>query len=555
MSRYLALDIETDSLNPRSGTILCTGFSDGTYITTDIRAATQKRINAAKAAGQTIVFQNGSFDVKFLNNIGVEVENEYDTMVAAYLLSDRPKGLSLDSLISYYLGLPSHKEDIKSGAVFTDPELLKLYCLKDAELTAQLAGVLTEKLIEEGKLDFFNQLMEVRQMLTKAEARGIHYDLEKHEKKIREVSESIDNLFQILSVEAREITKDCPLAKKGVFNFNSPKQILWLLQTLGCNTLHPIKKTHSADILVLEENKDKHPVVRMITDLRKLEKLHSTLESYREALEPTGIHVNFNCTNTRTGRLSSSGPNLQQVDRDPAVRALFTARPGFKFVIGDLAQIEPRLVAHYSKDPTLLDVFKSGVDFYGTIACEVLGATCSPNEVKDKEPAKRAVAKEAALSTLYGIGANKLALLIQRKGKLPDFNARDAYSFIDSYFKRFPNLKDLQRGIHKVCKERGFITNYYGRKVDVTEEEIFMTGVNSLIQSSASDFMLFKTLELHKRTDAHLIALVHDECIWEVPVASAHAFKADLDKHMTTADFRVPIKFESAVCDSWAGKK
>lgn len=563
-NRFLAVDIETNSLDWLTGKILSIGFSDKYYFCEAEQGPDFIKLAgdylAAKSIENMIVWQNGSFDVKFLWANGVvECENQFDTMIAAYLLTDRPIRLGLDSLASYYLGLGSWKEDFKSGAALEDPELLKLYCLKDAEVTCQLASVLETKLHEEGKYEFFQQLMEARRMLTRAEYRGVKFDTDANTALIARLNKVLVRQMRNLNKAGAEVAKLCPLVKKGEFNWSSPKQVLWLLKHLGLRTINPLTKKESADITVLEMNKYKHPLITSLMGMRGTKKLISTLEGYNEALRVDGaLHPGMNCTNTRTGRLSSSGDlNFQQVDKRPWVRNLFRARPGHKFVIADLAQIEVRMAAHYSKDPILVQTFKENLDFYGNIACQILGANCSPNEVKRKYPEKRQVAKVIGLSVLYSIGCNKLASTIRNDGGIRDFGPNDARKVIDDYFTKFAGLKTLQSNVHKAVDQKGHLVNLLGRKVDVSPDEAYMTAVNSLLQSSASDYLLFKAVEFMQTADnsTYLLGLIHDEILIEVPEQRAEVEAKRLKALLEQApSLRVPIIAEVVIGDTWSCK-
>ncbi len=565
MGKFIALDIETSGLNFQTDKIICVGFSDGHfYLGTQLDQVSAK-IKQLKDAGVIIVMQNGSFDAKFLRANGVEVPQEFDTMIAAYLLTDKPGKLGLDALASYYLGIVSWKQDFKSGAAALDPELMKLYCLTDCKHTEALAYKLEEKLKEEGKLDFFYKLMKARQMLTRAEYTGVTLDVEATKNLIRTLSAEYEAQITKLNDLGNSFTSNLPEGKNKkarAFNWSSPAQVKWLLKDqLGLNVLHPLTKKESADIEVLETNKDKHPLIPELIKMRGVKKLMGTLEGYIESLGSDGrLHPNFNCTNTITGRLSSSGAlNIQQVDSSARVRSLFVAKPGHKLVIGDLAQIEPRLAAHYSKDPVLMEMFKNEEDLYGTIAVQILGADCSPNEVKDRYPDKRKVAKVIGLSVLYGIGVNKLSGTIRNDGGIRDFGIHDARNVIDTYFTKFRGLKDLQMRVHRAITSKGYLENLEGRKVDVSEDKVHRDGVNSLLQSSASDFMLFKTVEFEEKYatkfQAKLLVLCHDENIFEVPEAFADDFAKAMQEHMeNTPHLRVPIKFECSVGDNWSCK-
>lgn len=556
MTKYIGVDIETTGLDFTSDRILCIGFSDGQYY--DIYP-----YNITKPKNATIAYHNGSFDTKFLRAQGViELPNEFDTMIAAYLLKDRPTKLSLDSLVSYYLGLPSWKDDIKSGAIFEDPELLKTYCLDDARYTEQLAYILEGKLREEGRWDFFLKLMQVRRALTDAEYTGINYDAPKsveYETCLKAELEEVEEALKIEGADLIALYKEQTGAKS--FNFNSPKQVLWLLKTLNLPYINTLTKKESSDVSTLMMSAGKNPVIDLLLKARKLKKKITSLESYRteNISTVTGrIHCNFNLSNVRTGRSSSSGPNLQQVDRDPKVRALFSATRGKVFVVGDMAQIEVRMAAHYSKDPTLINMFTRNEDFYGTIAVEVLGSQFSVNEVKEKDPVKRQVAKVIGLSILYGVGPNKLKTFIEEKGGV-DYSHTEIRQIITRYFERFSGLKELQMQVHRRADQNGFLTNLFGRQVDLQKNDIYMKGVNSLLQSSASDLLLFRQVEvLEKAPYAKLIATVHDEVIYEVEEGRAQEFmNTVLKPTMEQVDdikFRVPLKFDAKIGLNWAIK-
>ena len=564
MSKYISCDIETNGLDARLNQIICVGFSDGHFYEAnkDNLPLIQYKIKYLKGTNRTLVMHNGSFDTKFLWANGVEIENEFDTMVAAYLLTDRPGKLSLDALASYYLGLPSWKEDIKGGAVFSDPDLMRLYCIKDCEVTLKLAEVLERKLIEEGKLDFFYKLMAARRMLTRAEYRGFAFDVDACEALVKELTAQYEHELMELNRIGGAIVAAFPKMTKAGFNWNSPAQIKWLLKdALKLNTVNPLTKKESADAFVLELNQNKHPLIPHILQMRDTKKKISTLEGYLEYAKNTRtLYTNFNCTNTITGRLSSSGQlNLQQVPRDAKFRSLFKAREGYKLVIGDLAQIEVRVAAHYSKDPVLCAMFEREEDFYGTLAVQILGAECAPNEVKSKYPEKRAVAKVIGLSCLYGIGTNKLCSTIQNAGGVKDFTVSQASSIINDYFEKFSGLRTLQSNIHRALTQKGHLINSEGRKVDVSEDKVHRDGPNSLLQSSASDFLLFKAVEIEpkvKELGGHILALIHDELIIEAPIAEADKCVNIVKEHIETKhNFRVPIKYSVGVGDTWADKE
>jgi DNA polymerase-1 len=334
---------------------------------------------------------------------------------------------------------------------------------------------------------------------------------------------------------------------------------LWLLKHLGLETINPVTKKESADATVLTLSKGKNPIIDQLLVLRKLKKKAKSIEGYIEDVKRDGkIHCNFNCSNVRTGRLSSSGPNLQQVDRGTDIRELFIADEGSSLVIGDMAQIEVRMAAHYSKDATLMAMFEREEDFYGTIAVEVLNSAFLPNEVKEKDPVKRKVAKVIGLSILYGVGPNKLKNFIKEQGGV-DFSHTEIRQIINKYFERFSGLKQLQMGVHRKCETTGTLLNLYKRTIDISKADIFMKGVNSLLQSSASDLLLFKQLEVEEKAPwAKLLLVVHDEFVIQCPKGREEELIGiirPIMENVVDIGFRVPLKTDISYGKDWSCKK
>ena len=344
------------------------------------------------------------------------------------------------------------------------------------------------------------------------------------------------------------------------FNWNSPTQVLYALKEIGIEPLRydfkeRIHKESSASE-VLEEYTDRGRFIPGLLRLRTAEKQASMLQSYKE-LENTKthrLHGSFNITSTATGRLSSSKPNMQNQDRSPAIRSLFVPTPGKVLIIGDLAQIEVRVAAHYSQDPKLMEMFFKEEDFYGKIATEVLGTQCTPNEVKKRFPEDRAVAKVIGLSILYGTGAKRLQSAIKR-GAGRDYSEQHCRAIIKDYFKNFEGLKELQKRIERAIIEKGYLTNLFGRKLYIKPEDSFMHGANYLLQSTASDFMLFTQLRLDD-TKSDLIALVHDELIRECTPESVDSVITECKQAVEESglSWRVPMKLDIKACNNWGEK-
>ena len=346
-----------------------------------------------------------------------------------------------------------------------------------------------------------------------------------------------------------------------VINWNSPVQLKAFLKSRGYDLwIYDFKKratvestgSEALEKLLPNEN------IQMLLDYRGAIKLHGFLQGWLDDQVSGRIYPSYNVASTRTGRLSCSSPNLQQVPRDKSIRSLFIPSPGKVFVIADYAQIEPRVAAHYTQDEALTQVFTDGLDFYGSIAVNVLGVQCHPNEVKEKFPELRKVAKEIGLSILYGIGAPKLSSIIKKRtGRI--FTKEQCAKIIKDYFEAYPRLLQFRNYIINKIEAGEILRTHYGRQFRLDPNKSFSTGVNTIVQSTASDACLFsqlqvaKTLECHK-LDAQLGAIIHDEVIYECDLSIAQDVGQILETVMTNQGFKCPVKLDWATGNNWGDK-
>lgn len=578
LTKKLGIDIETTGLSHLSDRIISISLYDNVnnkniffknpnkseYIPKDVRDNLVKTLAEYKGKGYLFTYQNGMFDIKFLwaelgkiamttdQSHTVAITNDLDSLIGAGLLPKKPVKLSLDSLVSYFLGIPSWKENMED--IWADDKLLEIYNNKDSKYTAKVMDIIEERLKEAGRWGFFLDAMRASNLLTEASFSGIMIDVAGANELIKELTEEKTRALESLNSELPEGTK---------VNWNSPKQVLPLFKELGLDVIHPLSGKESVDTEVINLNKHKHPIPLKLSEFKKVNKKLTSVESYitKYKSKIDTIHCNFNMSNTKTGRLSSSNPNLQQVDKDPRIRKLFVASPGMDLVVGDMAQIEVRMAAHYSKDPVLTHMFDENLDFYGTIANKVLKVDIHPNELKDKNKKMRDVAKVIGLSILYGTGAKRLRNTILSKASV-EYTLEETCDIIENYFEEFIGLTELRQQVDRVLSERGYVKNLMGRHVDIAASKIYMTGVNALLQSSASDLLLFRQLEVSKRAPwAQLINIVHDEVIYEVPEGRGPEFEKILKEVMESRKinentyFRVPLIMDCAVGKDWSIKE
>ena len=389
-------------------------------------------------------------------------------------------------------------------------------------------------------------------VLADMEAAGVAIDREAFASFLDEVGRDLERL----SGEIYEVAG-------GPFNIRSSQQLATLLfQTLG---LKPKGKTPGGALStssdVLEKLKAEHTVVQLILDFRMLEKLRSTyLEPLPKLADDAGrIHTTFNQTATATGRLSSSGPNLQNIPiRGPQgdrMRACFTAAPGTLLAAADYSQIELRVLAHFSQDPELIAAFTEGTDIHARTAGLIFGVNPA-----DVHPDDRRAAKAINFGLLYGMGPQKLAQEI-------GVTMAEAKDFIARYFEKLNRLKAFYDEVLAKAESDGHVTTLLGRRRLLKEltsrnanlqAQARRQAVNTVIQGSAAD--LIKQAMLNVHADDHIRDLggrltlqIHDELLLEVPEANAQACGDRMKEIMSQVyPLRVPLVVDMGVGINWA---
>ncbi len=341
-------------------------------------------------------------------------------------------------------------------------------------------------------------------------------------------------------------------------NLNSPKQLGELLfTTLGIPS--PTKKI-STRAEVLEQLAEDYPICEKILEYRKYQKLQST---YIDALIPMRdsqgrIHTSFDPVGTATGRISSSEPNLQNIpvrtELGKAIRGAFIAGPGRVLVDADYSQIELRVLAHISGDPTMIHAFQEGQDIHARTASEVYGVP-----LEEVTSQMRSACKAVNFGIVYGISEFTLAKNI-------GVSRWEAKDFIDRYFHRYPGVKAYMDGAVKKGYAQGYVTTLMGRRRYLPELQSSnynlrsfgeRCAMNSPIQGTAADIIKLAMIRVAKALkdgsyQAKLIMQVHDELIIEAPEAEAEAVKTLLRDCMeNVAALSVPLKTEISTGADW----
>jgi DNA polymerase-1 len=348
------------------------------------------------------------------------------------------------------------------------------------------------------------------------------------------------------------------------FNISSPKQlgdILFIRLKLDENARVSKTKQFITNEEILQRLTSKHPIVDKVLEYRGLRKL---LTTYVEALpllvdKKTGrIHTSYNQAVAATGRLSSNNPNLQNIPvkdaRGREIRKAFVPEKDHIFLSVDYSQIELRLMAHLSKDETMIGDFLSGNDIHSATAAKIFGV-----EINNVTREMRSRAKTANFGIIYGISSYGLSerLTIGRK---------EAKELIDGYFNSYPKVKIYMDESIKKARDVGYVTTMFGRKrylPDIQSRNQVVRGnaernaINAPIQGSAADIIKIAMIKIHSRMKSEnyhssMILQVHDELIFEVAIPELEKLKNMVLYEMSNAvKLDVPLNVDWGTGRNW----
>lgn len=475
------------------------------------------------------------------------------------------------------------------------------YVLKDCKYTYDLFMMFYEKLQRREELEFFQEQLKRTKMLLEAELRGITLDTSKllqvelettaevvrlkgeldvvwdkaHE--AHKNKEASDLHIKYTEMEDIAILKNSKNAEKiriryqklydtavdkleKKINFDSPKQMTWLLRDHFGHSITTFEGEESTGKATLERLSDQgHKDIGLFLEYRKTNKiLTSFLPTYKELSRDGIIHPTFNETGTRTGRLSSSDPNMQQVP--PGLYQLFKPRDGYTFIQYDYASIEAILLAFYAEDPMLYDLIKNDKSIHNANAKIFFNLDCEIEDVKDKYPKERNVAKHIGFALFYGAGINRILETFANFGfVITEHQAREIHENMKEHYKQ---VFDFHKQLTKAFESGDVIRNVVGRPIKIQAwESAYMNGLNTLVQSSASDMLLLAAynanVEMESAAiDATPLLFVHDAVLFEVD--KGHAAKADkiIRKHLlgfdlTTELGKIDLQIEGGINDVW----
>jgi len=345
------------------------------------------------------------------------------------------------------------------------------------------------------------------------------------------------------------------------FNLNSPKQLGHaLFEVLGLPAGKKTKTGYSTNAETLEGLRKYHPVIDVILDYRTHQKLNSTyVEGLINKIAPDGrIYSTFNQTETRTGRISSSEPNMQNIpvrtELGSELRKLFVAKEGHTLLDADYSQIELRILAHISGDQVMKDAFINGEDIHARTASQVLKLP-----IEMVTPQLRSRAKAVNFGIVYGIGAFSLS-------KDTGMTVKEADAFIKDYLHNFSGVADYMNNITRFAKEHGYVTTLYNRKrllpeINNSNKNVQALGarmaMNTPIQGTSADIIKIAMVRVYNRLKkenmkSQLVLQVHDELIVEAPFDEVEKASLILSEEMqNAAQLSIPLKADVNSGKNW----
>ena len=510
----------------------------------------------------TKVGQNLKYDMSVLAQHGITLRGiAFDTMLESYVLDSVASRHDMDSLALNYLNEETIKfADVagKGAAQITfnqvPLEQAAPYAAEDADITLRLHQVLWPKVAGEAALKKVFEEIELPlvPVLSRIERTGALVDDTLLFQQSQELSERLAELE----------TQAWDLAGQQ-FNLASPKQLGEILfEKLQIPVLKKTAKgAPSTKEEVLQELALDYPLPKVLLEHRGLAKLKSTYtDKLPTMINPvTGrIHTSYHQAGTATGRLSSSDPNLQNIPVRTAegrrVRQAFIAAPGSKLVAADYSQIELRIMAHLSQDPSLLAAFSAGQDIHRATAAEVFGV-----ETDAVTSDQRRSAKAINFGLIYGMSAFGLARQL-------GIGRKQAAEYIELYFTRYPGVQNYMNNIRYSAAEKGYVETFFGRRLYLPEinsrngmrrQAAERTAINAPMQGTAADIIKLAMISVQSwlessALNSKIIMQVHDELVLEVPESELDVIKQGLCERMeNAAELLVPLVVDVGVGNNW----
>jgi len=570
--KSVCFDTETTGLDAISASLVGIAFSwqkgTGYYVPVPDNEAERNEILSDLTpffACESIekVGQNLKYDIKVMHQHGVEVKGSlFDTMLAHYIINPDMRH-NMDVLAETYLGYrPKPISDLigkkgKNQGSMRDVPLDQQteYAAEDADITWQLKEHFEHELGKNEQRDLLHNVeLPLVRVLAAMELAGISLDVPYLNGMATELEQEAQDLAQRIFDQAGE-----------TFNLASPKQLGPILFN-KLKLVEKPKKTKTGQYSTAEEVLStlakNHPIVADILEWRSVQKLNNT---YVSALpqdvnsRSNRVHTVYNQAVAATGRLSSNHPNLQNIPirtpRGQQVRKAFVAKDdNHVLMAADYSQIELRIIASLSEDPSMVAAFNNNEDIHAATAAKVFGVPLA--EVSREQ---RSQAKTVNFGIIYGVSAFGLS-------NQTTLNRTEAKALIDTYYENYPKLKAYMSAQVDFAREQGYVATVLGRRrylKDINSRNAVVRGaaernaINAPIQGSAADIIKIAMLNIYKRMQAEqlqakMLLQVHDELVFECPKAELDALKQLVQTEMENAyTLQVPLTVDIGVGQNW----
>lgn len=539
-SEWVACDVETSGLDPWGDRLRLVQFGTKTDAWALRFPEDKDAIEAALQRERALVGWNSKFDEQFLRNNGFDPNFTDDAKMMAHLLFSE-QDLHLKSFGDQHLGADSSKAQAELKAVMrknkwtwgtipTDTYEYWFYGGKDTMLTAQAAEYCWDMVASRGYEELYEKELAVWHIVTEAEQRGIGVDLEYCQEQLTKLEKE--------AADIQSYYPDVPLGGK--------KEVVTLLEAAGVALprTKPSTRFPKGQPKLDEETLEgiDHPIAADIVRYRKLLKnAHTYFRAFLNLEVDGRIHTTLKTMEARTGRMSSSIPNLQNVPKREAgayVRRAFVAKPGHSFVNADFQQIEYRIFAAAAGEPAMIQAFLDGEDMHAVTARMALG-----HEPSKKE---RDIGKNGNFAELYLAGLEKFA-------KTAGISLDAARRFKTQYHKQFTRIRPYTRSVIRYAQANLFqVETKAGRRIGVDATKPY-AAVNYAVQGTAADELKESLIRIgDTRWIEYYLLSIHDEHMFEVPDELVPEIVAELPGLMEDhTSFSVPITIDITVSKRW----
>lgn len=538
--------LELDSINYHNADMIGASIYDGNKLYYLDKAALL--LNKDILNNVLVTFDNKK-NIVFLNKYGVSINDTFDTLIASYLLNYNVKDDLSYLSTTYGIEIPYYDSIINKKNILTEEDKINAI-VKKAKFLFDTYKDFNDKLIKEELDKLYFEIEEpLIRVLSNMEINGIIVDTSVIDDLKSEIKVKIERLENVIYNLAGE-----------EFNISSPKQLGYIIyDKLGLPKGRG-KNANSTAHDVLIKYKDKHPIINEILEYRNLSKLYSTyLDTFNDYVHSDGkIHTIYKQTGTRTGRLSSIEPNLQNIpvrsEEGKKIRKAFKASENSVLLSSDYSQIELRILAHISNSDSLREAFINDEDIHTHVACDIFDT----DEIS-VTPNMRRTAKAVIFGIVYGISGYGL-------GENLDISPVEAKKYIDKYLHLYKEVDDYMKNIIAKTRELGYVRTLLNRKREI--EEIKNTNhlirsmgdriaLNTPIQGTAADILKLAMIKLYNELNngqykTKMLLQVHDELIFDVPLDELERVKELIKNTMENIyKLSVPLKVSIEYGKDW----